>query len=185
LFELADSEFMRLRNLLQDYAEGVALQIEQKPESVLVDSVSLFSFVRNSPLVGELDRRIGLEIGAHSMMLMSKEFVLDYLVRAARHLGITSISGLDEALQDHSEQAVQMAVAFYINHMYSGSVSEGSSLLFLLHYLAVQRMSNAELVAYAQAVMAEDIDPQYVKTMVQKLLAAYRRVTSNAPPAKP
>jgi len=58
LLEIADSEFIQIRDSLHEYEKEVPEIIIQNPSSVLIDQVSVQAFVRNSTLVHELDQRI-------------------------------------------------------------------------------------------------------------------------------
>jgi hypothetical protein len=55
LLELADQEFMRLRNDLHAYAQQVADEIYAAPERVLLDNLSLKAFIQDDLLCRQLD----------------------------------------------------------------------------------------------------------------------------------
>lgn len=58
LLELADQEFMRLRNDLQAYSQQVSDEIYTAPERVLLDNLSLKAFIHEDLLCRQLDSTI-------------------------------------------------------------------------------------------------------------------------------
>ncbi len=55
LLEIAESEFLSLRQLQSDYQQAVAVQVEANVPDLAVDAVSLRTFIETEPIVVELD----------------------------------------------------------------------------------------------------------------------------------
>lgn len=56
--ELADKEFENIRNKINEYSKTVALQIIDTPGEVLIDSITLRSYINSSKLVKKINTEI-------------------------------------------------------------------------------------------------------------------------------
>ena len=122
LLELADSEFCSIRRKLHDYAEKVPKDIELEPSNVLIDQVSLKSFLSTSTNVKWLDTKIA------TLMNMPLGNDNGYNVKRAilrlNWFGIRTIGELDAFL--HS--LIEVIPKFVKHWMEPEYVSERESL---------------------------------------------------------
>jgi ppGpp synthetase/RelA/SpoT-type nucleotidyltranferase len=63
LLELAESQFLELRNKTKEYERSVAVQVEAKVPDLPLDGVSLKSLVESDPTVGQIDVAIAALLG--------------------------------------------------------------------------------------------------------------------------
>jgi ppGpp synthetase/RelA/SpoT-type nucleotidyltranferase len=64
LLEIAESEFLNLRQIQFDYRRSVAVQVEANVPDLPVNAVSMKAFIEQDPLVAEIDRAIASHVGA-------------------------------------------------------------------------------------------------------------------------
>ena len=108
MFELADKEFMRMREELRKHEESVEEEIEANPENVGIDRASLTAFLKNNPTVRDLDQRIAVAAGG--VVYKEHDYVdtthIAQLVQQLRWLNITNVQKLEQELnarKDHIE----------------------------------------------------------------------------------
>ncbi len=101
LLEIADLEFMKVRDDSLAYRNQVALEIEKNDlANIELNAISYLEFIANSPLVKELDRFIGEDL--HIDVNSSADPDEDFLVECLRSVNIVSIEALQEQLQDNA-----------------------------------------------------------------------------------
>lgn len=107
LLELADQEFVGIREELQRYEASVTDLISTKPQEVELNSASLNSYVVNSALISRLDREIA--VAGNSGIVPSEASGIQADVERLAPLGFTSIRALDEAIQARESLILQFA----------------------------------------------------------------------------
>ncbi len=75
LLEIADSEFVQLRDTLQTYERVVMSEVAEAPTSVAVDQASLSAYIKQSTRVQNLDRQIAQLVGARVRESISPGFI--------------------------------------------------------------------------------------------------------------
>src|SRR5690606_38795364 len=83
LLEIADNEFRRLRDELIVYAREVPKQIESAPSTVLLDDVSLASFIESNSELAAIDNQMA-EVAGRDLRLGKWE----NLAAALNHVGL-------------------------------------------------------------------------------------------------
>lgn len=109
--ELADLEFVRIRDGLRTYEAEVAARIETSPSEVLIDQASLTAYLASSPLVRSLGTRIAeiLEGEFNEHLEVAR---VERHIAALEHFGITTIAELDKTLAELESLIVKMAKEF-------------------------------------------------------------------------
>lgn len=105
LLELADDEFIRIRDELSDYETNIAQMIINSPNKVRLDQASLLVYLKSSQLVHKVNGEI--ERATHTILVKS-DFLQDTL-RRLRYLGFKTIADIDTALTTHKKQIVHFA----------------------------------------------------------------------------
>jgi putative GTP pyrophosphokinase len=141
LLELADIEFVGIRDELARYGGEVAQRIEHEPSTVLLDAVSLESFRQTDQTVGDLDRAIAKQIGGS----LGDWNLQAPLITGFEALGLSTIEGVRTALQ-----ARQLLILNFVDAWASKGtrrrISHGVSLYYLLLVLLAER-GDPELVS--------------------------------------
>ncbi len=146
LLELADDQFMLLRDELTLYSTRVVAQLQRNPESVALDPISLETFIRNSPLVQALDAEIS-QMRSRPLMGPTRA-VLEARVEELQHLGVKNIKDLEAALEESQELVRSLARQIYRDDRRRGlPMSRGSCLSLLVQVLIGRLSSLAEIRA--------------------------------------
>jgi ppGpp synthetase/RelA/SpoT-type nucleotidyltranferase len=134
LLELADSEFIAIRNTLTGYESKVKEEIQEAPETLDLNSISLAEYIKSSKLVKRLDKYIcdtaGMEADSPN-----KEFV-SRILQGLDYFGIDSFIALESKLEEN-EHLIKKRVEQPLNGgVVSGSTSFGISIVYLTQVLA-------------------------------------------------
>lgn len=106
LLEIAESEFLEIRNKRADYEKSVALQVDAKVADLPVSPVSLKSFLSQGAPTDETDQAIANLFGVPlKEELADKE--AEILAVAAEKAGLTTLESLRSALQRYEKGAVE------------------------------------------------------------------------------
>ncbi len=137
LIEIADAEFVSLRQSLAAYREEVRQRITSCAGEVALDPVSLACFVQG-PEVAALDaalaERLGLAVGG-------PPFQTEYLLRMLRLAGFHELGELRRALGELGPAALALVAPYFrftaavwgFDHRNLDDVSPGYGLVFLAH----------------------------------------------------
>jgi len=144
LLELADDQFMRLRDDLTHYSDQVQGELQTKPEAVTIDNVSLASFIQTDPLVQQLDREISTQ--ADRPLMEPRSDVIESRVAELLELGVTTIKQLRQTLADCQELVRLLADQIYQHDYRRGlPMARGTSLLLLVQVLIGRLGSEAAI----------------------------------------
>jgi len=141
LLDLAESEFLDIRKKRTDYERAVSVQVEAEVPGVPVDVVSVNSFIRQEPLVAELDKSI---TGLLGVKLYEGELAIEVAElrsKAARLAGLTRIEDLRSALRKYSAAIIEY-VELSREHWIIGreaSLGRGGCILILAIMLAAAK----------------------------------------------
>ncbi|MFZ5816319.1 MAG: GTP pyrophosphokinase [Bacillota bacterium] len=134
LLELADDQFMRLRDELTQYSAQVTDQVQTRPEQVAIDSVSLERFIQTNPLLQQLDQELS-EMRGRPLTGPTKA-VVEARVEELESLGITTVKELAETLEDCQELVRALAGEIYRTDPRRGMpMSRGGALVLLVQVL--------------------------------------------------
>jgi len=144
LLELADDQFMLLRDELTLYSTRVVAQLQRNPEAVALDTISLETFIRNSPVVQKLDEEIS-EMRGRPLMGPTKA-VLEARVEELTYLGVKNIKDLATALEASQELVRSLAHKIYRDDRRRGLPMSRGSCLSLLVQVLIGRLDSLEEV---------------------------------------
>jgi ppGpp synthetase/RelA/SpoT-type nucleotidyltranferase len=108
LLELADAEFVAIREALAAYEKEVPGLIARAPASVPIDKASLTAFEKESDLVAELDAFIGSLVGA-KIVIPEDPQIIDTHLGYLSFMGIASIGALEEELREYQTDIERFA----------------------------------------------------------------------------
>jgi putative GTP pyrophosphokinase len=141
LLDLAESEFLDIRNKRTNYERAVSVQVEAEVPDVPVDIVSVNSFIRQEPLVAELDKSVTDLLGVKLYEGDLTIEVAELRAKAARLAGLTRIEDLRDALRKHSAGIIEY-VELSREHWIIGreaSLGRGGCILLLAIMLAAAK----------------------------------------------
>lgn len=144
LLEVADDQFMRLRDELKRYTTEVDEQLHSHPEEVAIDPVSLETFIQTSRLVRSLDEEISVMRGRP--LMGPTKAVIEARVLELQQLGVATIKELAEKLETSKELVRSLARQIYRDDLRRGlPMSRGASLSLLVQVLVGQVASLEEI----------------------------------------
>lgn len=140
LLEIADEEFVAIKQYLKSYEQTLSMRIAEKSQSVSIDALSLSSFMESN-LVKNLDLRIARTL---SLEVDSNKFFIEYLIKILNFVGLKSICSIESAIVEHQDELPQFALRYFKFTSKAWKFSstnldrflQGYSLFFLGHLLA-------------------------------------------------
>jgi ppGpp synthetase/RelA/SpoT-type nucleotidyltranferase len=139
LLELADSEFVSIRNQIGDYQRQVAGRIESAPGAVELDKVSLLELIRSDEATMRLDKKIADTFG---WRVRQAEDRVGGDVDKLAYWGLRTVADVKNALQHHRQHIIDLARKWagkpddFPPTPDTDSVPEGIALFYLCHILA-------------------------------------------------
>ena len=146
LLELADKEFVSIRESLKEYEKALPERLERAPESVLLDKASLKAFIESSSVLQDLDRRIADFAGGG--VKPAYEDSLEREVAGLRFLGFESVVQVEEALHKREDIILRFAADWLSGS--KGGVVETISLLYFAYVLLGEGGNLERTVKYFQ-----------------------------------
>lgn len=146
LLELADDQFIQIRNELNNYEADIKNVIVNSPQSVDIDSVTVLNYFNTNTAINDLDNKI-----AKTLNVDLKELNKEHSSRHIKYLNyfkIDSFSELDEYINRYSEYILQRAEDIGASYKDSDAVSRGISVFYLYQVLASKLGSEHEIFEF-------------------------------------
>ncbi|MEI4828664.1 (p)ppGpp synthetase [Bacillus sp. FJAT-53711] len=130
LLELADQEFIKIREELVKYNENVKKEIKNTPADVLIDKVTIQQLLDDKESV---INTIDLEMCNITNTKISTYQDLDKEVKRLKYLNLNTIEEVQMALHQHKKQILKIATAWSqeLNNM--NTLRSGISLFYLAY----------------------------------------------------
>ena len=119
LLELADEQFINIRDSIKSYKDEVGGRIITEPSGVSVNRDSLFQFVQSSDKTNSLDREITRILDYKLIPLSEQELGND--VNLLDSVGIATIEQLANSLSENYDMVVELA------RHYSSNIVDGQN----------------------------------------------------------
>lgn len=169
LLELADDEFVRVRNLMSDYTSSVRTSImEDTAEDVALDVVSLREYVRLNKPMRELLERMATVANAQV-----EEYNPSAYVEQLEWLGITTIGGLSHLLAQNADMAVKL-LENALEATDLDIISSSTGLRYLCHAELCRRGMGEESVSEFLGLSLRN--PERARARAKQLLETYARL---------
>lgn len=147
LLEIADREFIDIRNELAAYSKEVTEKIEKAVcseeggnlDPLPLDKITIQNFVRHDPLLTKLDSLLVERLGGRFTDIGTSD---SKLIQRLTDLGVNSIPELKAALGKYKSLVLKRIEQVYAEH---GSdtgfeIEKGASLHFLIHALIAKKI---------------------------------------------
>ncbi|MDH5448354.1 MAG: hypothetical protein OEX01_05050 [Candidatus Bathyarchaeota archaeon] len=174
LLEIADDEFIQIRDGLLEYERNVPKEIVEAPASVLIDKASLLSFIRTNSLVQELDRKIASI--AKSKIREHKGRFMDGLVDELRYARLRTIAELDSKLCEEREKITKFAELWITPSKYD-ELGAGISLFYLIYVLIGKEKSIEKARDYITT--SEIGPPDEIESNAEKIISIYSKIAGS------
>jgi len=136
LLELADEEFVAIRDTLDQYRAKLPEEIAESPTEVTLDKLSLLTFLQSNQTVAKLDKQIATFFGATDKLQPTDRQIEDDL-HALDLLGIRTIADLNEALDQNADSVLKFA-KLWIGSSKDSSFVIGICFLYLFYVLVAR-----------------------------------------------
>ncbi|TMP86926.1 hypothetical protein CWC05_10640 [Pseudoalteromonas ruthenica] len=143
LLELADDQFVQIRDDLNEYEKTVQTTIKTTPEKIGIDTISIYEYANNSGVVKEIDMDV-----AKLANLKLKPLDKDDASRHVKYLqffGVESISDLENELSKNKEYILKRAQDIEGDNQ---TVSSGISIFYLHQILAAKTLDRTEILGF-------------------------------------
>lgn len=172
VLELADAEFVRLREGLRKYEADVGGQISASPESVEINQASLLSFIMTSAQVAQGDKRIAQ--AAQTELKDPSTTLVSTLASGLRYLGLRTISDVEREIRTQGDAPVRLAQEYYRGPAPGPGLPRGISLTFLGDLLALKGKPEERYVEYVREGLG--LDGEDSEFLAPEMIDAYRRM---------
>lgn len=143
LLELADEQFVQIRDDLVNYALTVQKTIDSAPEDIGIDKISIYEYINTSPTIKKIDEKI-IKLTSFDMKPIYKDsFHRD--VKLLQYFNINSIAQLEKELIDNEKLILKRAKDVDGNN---DSVSPGISIFYLIQVLAAKTLKENEIIDF-------------------------------------
>lgn len=166
LLELADQEFISIRNELTAYENNVPERIEATPQLVGIDKASLTAFLSKSELVKQLDSKIATLTGA--TLRFDEEPMANHVLRL-KFFKIETISELERSLREQSALLLAFADKWLPGHKV-GTLHAGISVFYLGYALIAQTEDPTRIAEYLASVK---LGRTGIERLVQRITKTY------------
>lgn len=144
LLEIADTEFVAIRDSLSLYEANVGKEIAKSPSEVLINQASLLSYVRSSRVVKELDEAIAA-IGESKIVEIESTIVSD--IPKLEFAGVKTIGQLD-ALLAHNRNIIPKFAKLWFEGEKFSEMLRGLCIFYLIYIIVGCSKSQERVVEY-------------------------------------
>ncbi|MEW6419082.1 MAG: hypothetical protein AB1480_13350 [Nitrospirota bacterium] len=172
LLEIADDEFIRICNELQNYENTVSQKIAESPINIYIDKASLQAFINEDDLVKSLDSQIA-EI--YRVQIVENPASIEALVSAMHYFSIETITDIRRELEEFK----RLIVSFAENRSQKFSseieiIQRGESLFYLCCILAAGKGTTDSLMDFLNAL--DFVHPEMRRSKAEEILSIYEKV---------
>ena len=168
LLELADDEFIRIRNELEEYVAGVPEEIREDPSTVQIDKDSLIAFVAQHAVVKRVDAEIAA-IWKDELVPETVETFVERLVPLLRHVGFETIRDVEAALVENEESLRdQVDRQYAIRPPAPGETNRGISL-YRLALVLLATQGGTKAIADGFAAFGSSVGEEFAQAIVASM----------------
>jgi len=142
LLEVADIEFVKIKNELKIYELEVEQRIKNNPEGVGIDAASLKSYILSDSTSLKIDKQIATRISAR--LSDPDQGLIESQVEKIHFLNIKSIKVLDNLLLTYESQIIEFACD-WLGSFKNRRLNKGISI-FYLAYILVKEKNDEEFM---------------------------------------
>ena len=172
LLELADKEFLNIRNALDKYTEYVHSEINNQDTDILIDDISLKIFLDTNDDIIKLDSCIAENTG-HAIDPTYEEYI-KARVEELQWAGLKTIHDLEIALKTHFDLSLYIAEKKIEFGKYS-NLTKGIGLFYLCHSIVVDEGSLPKVILF----LKENHMSGNAKASAQSLISIFNEYKKN------
>lgn len=154
LLELADQEFMGIRNELREYQQTLEERIRNEPHQVEINKDSLQCFLSDNPFVHDVERNIA---GATGVIRKPTQITVEAQIAWLKALNISTIGDLEDTfITFHSK--VQRFAKNWLGDAGNFHMEAGFSLLYLVLFLIGESADEDLMKEYLREILSVEGD---------------------------
>ena len=169
LLELADDEFMRIRNDLVNYESSVKEKMSKTPESLAIDQVSLSFYIKNSSLV----RTIESDIVSNTKVRLSKEKDLTVVINRLYYAGFETIDDIETYLKKFQKHVIYFAHKLIAR---GGNYLFGVSIVYLCYVRVASEGGTERIIQFLDNIIGKDMPRQGKEDFARALVSWYKDI---------
>lgn len=172
LLETADLEFIRLRDTLYEYQEKIITEVANETENILIDKVSLITYIKHSDLLKEIDNSIASN--EQSGLYFSDDLEIE--LKRLEYFNIGTIGQLDNVLKENAELIKAFANKWLYKYPFaSDGIHNGITLFYLAYILSAKEYNKSDIVDYLEqsAIIVSSI-----QETAEEVLSIYKEIAS-------
>ncbi|HDY7438616.1 TPA: hypothetical protein RQJ43_004470 [Vibrio vulnificus] len=143
LLELADEQFIHIRDELEEYEKDVKDSIVKTPQNVTFDKVSIYNYLKSSELVEKIDSEVA-NVANAPLRELSKDFAGRF-IKYLSYFNIETIPKLEKLLSDNHDLILLRSRDIKATQ---GSLSKGISVFLLFQVLASHLETEEEVLDF-------------------------------------
>jgi putative GTP pyrophosphokinase len=175
LLELADIEFIRIKEEIKNYANEVKENIQFKQLDIPIDKITLKEFIKNSKVIKELDEFLLKEL--KGSILVFSEYLIENNIERLDFFNIQTIELLEKILLDNKDHIKKFAKEFlkkeYPEDEYLDTVSMGISIFYMGYILIGKTQELDEALRYLKRFKIGDNS----KVDARRIIDIYKDIT--------
>lgn len=173
LLEIADQQFIEIRNRLSEYENAVSSKINQDASLVSIDKASLIAWYKNSVLLQSADNKIAS--GSSTEIVFNADY-LGNRVDQLYYAGFNTISDLENFLKAFESVIVSTANQV-LGPKRKDNLSSGITLYYLGHVKILHDGSGKSLFGWE--VVSKFVATKADKDFDTRLKVAYEKASAN------
>ena len=158
LLQIAESEFLSLRNQKINYQKSVDIRVESDVPGLTIDAVSLAKFVSLDPIVVALDKQMAILAKRTLAPPTQGTVALNLRVHAALALGFKTLDAIPPALKKYEAPLVEYVERVAPNWGGDNSLQQGLCI-YQLALLLFGAQGSAKLVELFKGFGSFTVDP--------------------------
>lgn len=148
LLELADDEFSEIRRELAAYSVAVTKEIQEQPQNVGIDNISLQSILSSeSSSIRRLSQTIALEVNAP--LEPASDNNIEHQVSILTFLDINTIAALEQTINAYFKVVVLFAQLWTAKSHFK-SLNEGIGILYLAYVIIAEKGDHSLIQKYIE-----------------------------------
>lgn len=178
LLELADQEFIDIRENLIQYENELPEKITNEPENVSIDSVSLWEYIVTNDTVNNIDRRLIESLSKYGVgrrSITKDNESIDKFIKIFSFLGINSIAHLDKKLIEKEDLISTFAEIWQMDDTYL-IYRSGKTLEYLVYILLLEHFDKNSAIDFLTQYSI--VNPENIDAFVDKLYFVYGEINS-------
>ncbi|ALS76894.1 hypothetical protein AUC31_17450 [Planococcus rifietoensis] len=150
LLEIADNEFYRIKEFLENYEKEVELKLENQTLNVAIDKISLSEYMEKSSIVDEISN--SMENIKNNVHIENYYSYKPYNLGALSHFNIKTIAELDSILQENKESIISFFEKWLSDDNELMHIDKSTVLFYLFYVLTYKNFDKEDFVEYMKMV---------------------------------